>query len=319
MNPMACISVIVPCYNASAWIASSLRSVLAQDWPSLEVLVVDDGSTDGSVELVRERFPEVKVLQQQNAGAAAARNTGIQAARGDWVAFVDADDWWAPGKLRAQMDLLSSHPEARMCCSAWQVWPSDEPEPDPGLRQRLDLFDPGDGQGRSAAGWIYPELLVGCCVWTSTVLARTELLRQLGGFDAGLKIGEDYDLWLRASRLTPIVRVQRPLALYRQHPHSLTKQPPAINYEATVVGRALKQWGYRSPDGRRARRADVARSLARTWHTYGAAHLEAGHLSQALTGALKSIALHWRAPDGWKLTAKALWRSLPTAGAPQRT
>jgi GT2 family glycosyltransferase len=316
---MECISVVIPCYNASAWIASSLQSVLDQGWPMLEVLVVDDGSTDGSVELVRTRFPEVKLLQQKNAGSAAARNTGIQAARGDWVAFIDADDWWAPGKLRAQMELLSSHPEARMCCTAWQVWHSEEPEPDPGLRQSLDRPSTGVGQGRSATGWIYPELLVGCCVWTSTVLARTELLRQLGGFDVGLKIGEDYDLWLRASRLTPIVRVQRPLALYRQHPHSLTKQAPAINYEASVVGRALRQWGYTSPDGRRARPADVSRSLARTWHTYGAAHLEAGDVSLALTGALKSIAHHWRAPDGWKLTAKALWRSLPTASAPRRT
>ncbi len=311
MNRMDCITVVIPCYNASRWIGSTLRSVFAQNWPALEVLVVDDGSIDGSVELIRTQFPEVRLLQQRNAGAAAARNTGIEAAHGGWIAFVDADDWWLPGKLRAQMDLLASQTEARMACTAWQAWPSEDAEPAPELLERLRQSR--TGTGGTASGWIYPELLTGCCVWTSTVLARTDFLRQLGGFDTGLKVGEDYDLWLRASRQTPILRVRQPMALYRLHPHSLTKQTPSRNYEAEVVGRALRQWGYASPDGRRAHPGDVARSLARTWHSFGAAHLREGHFRLALTGAIRSIGVYWRASAGWKLTAKVL---LSAAGRP---
>lgn len=319
MTEPASITVVVPCYNAADWIIPSLRSAVSQDWPVLEVIVVDDGSTDGSVDLVKARFPDVTVLQQRNAGAAAARNAGIQAARGDWIAFLDADDCWLPGKLRAQMELLAAQPEAQISCTAWEFWISNDPEPGPELLSRLQA--PGLSAGRTdlASGWIYPELLVGCCVWTSTVVARTELLRKLGGFDVGLKIGEDYDLWLRTSRLTPLARVTRPLALYRQHPGSLTKQTPEVNYEADVVGRAIERWGYGSPDGRRARPADVSRSLARTWQNFGAAHLEAGNTRQALRGGLKSIGQHWQATSGWKLTAKALYRSLRTLAQPRKT
>jgi glycosyltransferase involved in cell wall biosynthesis len=315
----ASITVVVPCYNAADWISTSLRSAVTQDWPALEVMVVDDGSKDGSVELVTSRFPEVKVLQQRNGGAAAARNAGIRAARGDWIAFLDADDFWLPGKLRAQMDLLSTQPQAQISCTAWEFWHSADADPTPELLSRLQAETTSPSQGGPACDWIYPELLLGCCVWTSTVVARTELLRQLGGFDVGLKIGEDYDLWLRASRLTPIARVTRPLALYRQHPASLTKQTPEVNYEADVVGRAIARWGYASPDGRRARPADVSRSLARTWQNFGAAHLEAGHARQALRAGLKSIRAHWQTSSGWKLTAKALYRSVQALVQPRKT
>ncbi|MCB0791851.1 MAG: glycosyltransferase family 2 protein, partial [Flavobacteriales bacterium] len=110
------VSVVVPCHNAAPWIEATLTSVLAQDWPGLEVIVVDDGSVDDSADRVARRFPQVRLLRQANAGVAAARNAGLKAASGDWVAFVDADDHWLPGKLRVQMALLAANPQARMAC-----------------------------------------------------------------------------------------------------------------------------------------------------------------------------------------------------------
>jgi cellulose synthase/poly-beta-1,6-N-acetylglucosamine synthase-like glycosyltransferase len=317
MKPVFDISVVIPCYNSGSWIFSCLESIAAQDLPASEVILVDDGSTDGSIDLVQAKFPETRILQQRNGGAAVARNAGIEAARGDWVAFIDADDWWLPGKLRAQVELLTKRPEAQMCFTAWEVWHCDSPAPDD---QWLDALENQQRQVAGAhpsSGWIYPELLVGCCVWTSAVMARTSLLRKLGGFDINLKIGEDYDLWLRASRVTPIVRVTRPLALYRQHPNSLTRQPTTINHEALVVERAIGRWGYEAPDGRSADVGAVKRALARTWQNYGAAHLEAGHIGLALKGALKSVRMDWQLVNGWKLIAKALCHSL-RLGAPRR-
>ena len=310
MAATAAISVVVPCYNAAAWIVGTLRSIYAQDWPNLEVLVVDDGSQDDSVARIKQAFPQTTVLQQANAGVAAARNAGIQAAAGQWVAFIDADDHWLPGKLRAQMDLLSAWPEARMAYTSWQTWHSDLPDPPRQLLDTLRQQDSDAARWDGPSGWIYPELLLGCRVWTSTVVMHRSLLDELGGFNPTLKIGEDYDLWLRASRVTPIVRVKRPLALYRLHPSSLTKRAPAQNHEASVVEHAIHQWGYASPEGRSVHKATVRRSLARTWHAFGEANLAAGRVQVGLLAARRALRDDWRHLGAWKLTLKALVRSV---------
>ena len=304
------ISVVIPCYNGARYIAATLRSVLAQDGVDLDVIVVDDGSKDGSAELVEHAFPEVRVLRQANGGVAAARNTGIREARHDLVAFVDADDIWLPGKLKAQLALLQAHPESRMAYSAWQVWTSDQPEPDPcWLAAVLDRAD-DPSRWAGPTGWIYPDLLLDCRVWTSTVLAQRSLLRELEGFDQTMRIGEDYDLWLRASRVTPIVRVARPLALYRLHPGNVTKRVPVANHKGDVVMRALDRWGYCSPDGRSAGRADVARALARTWIDFSGTHLMGGNLRTARLAALRAVRTDPAQWQAWVLLARSVLLSL---------
>lgn len=317
MSAPAKISVVIPCYNAAPYIAATLRSVLAQQGVALEVIVVDDGSTDGSPELISRGFPQVVLLRQPNSGVAAARNLGIQQASQAWVAFVDADDIWLPGKLQAQWALLQAHPEARMAYAAWQVWPSTEAEPPAALLAELQAAAHDTQRWAGASGWIYPELLLDCCVWTSTVLAERALLQELGGFDAALRIGEDYDLWLRASRLTPILRVPRPCALYRHHPSGVTKTAPRANHKGEVVARALSRWGYRAPDGRAAPRAAVMRNLARSWSDFAGAQLTAGQLPAARASALKALRLNPTEWLGWKVLAKAALRAL--AGPARRT
>lgn len=301
------LSVVIPCYNAERWIDATLRSVLAQQWPGeLEVLVVDDGSQDQSAQRVQAWGGCVRLVQQPNAGVAAARNRGLEQARGDWVAFVDADDIWLPGKLQAQWQALQGQPQAGMACSAWHVWPCSDPEPPAELLDELLHGSAEDPRWQGPSGWIYPELLLSCEVWTSTVVARRSLLQELRGFDPKLRIGEDYDLWLRASRLTPIVRVNRPLALYRMHPSSLTKGAPAMNYQAQVIARALAQWGYQSPDGRRADSGAVQRGLALSWRDFAGAHLLAGHRARAWEGSRAALRHEpWALPN-WKLAAKCL-------------
>lgn len=303
------ISVVVPCYNARAYIGATLRSVIAQRLPDLEIIVVDDGSSDGSAELVARDFPQVRIERQSNQGVAAARNRGIELARGDWIAFVDADDIWLPGKLQAQMRLLQEHPEALCCYSAWKVWRSEQPEPSPTELAKVEDENGLADRWQGASGWIYDQLLLDCWVWTSTVLVKRELLQQLGGFDPALRLGEDYDLWLRISRHTPILRVPQALALYRDHPHSITKRPPDINYQALVVTRAIERWGYRAVQGEDADPKAVARAMARCWNYFAAAHLQSRNTRQALKAGRE--ALRWRIINWttWKLLLKAMARA----------
>lgn len=315
MTAPADISVVIPCFNAERYIEASVRSVLAQRGAGVEVIVVDDGSRDRSADIVAERFPEVTLLRQANRGVAAARNAGIAQARGEWVAFLDADDLWLPGKLQAQRERLAEEPSAQMCYCAWQVWTSDAPEPAPGEVEALVPSPDDRARWAGPDGWIYPELLLDCEVWTSTTIARRSLLERLGGFDEGLRIGEDYDLWLRASRETPILRVARPLALYRQHPQSITRRAPDANHRGLVVSRAVARWGYASPDGRRADKRAVRRALARSWSDFGGARLDAGDTREALHSGWQSLRSDCRHVSGWKVLVKGMARSLPFAGA----
>ena len=310
MNRLPRVSVIIPCYNARPYVGATLRSVHAQQGVDLDVIVVDDGSSDGSSDLVERDFPGVRVVRQVNQGVAVARNRGIAEARHDWVAFIDADDLWLPGKLQAQFERLAATPDARMAYTAWVVWNSDGPEPPAPWLAELASRAAEPARWAGPDGWIYPDLLLDCRVWTSGVLAERTLLRELGGFSPELRIGEDYDLWLRASRLTPIVRVARPLAIYRLHSTSITRRVPAANHKADIVERALRQWGYAGPDGRCARRADVARGLARSWADFAGAQLDAGRVRAPLAAALRSVRTWPGQLPGWMVLARStvgLW------------
>jgi glycosyltransferase involved in cell wall biosynthesis len=316
INQSTPISVVVPCYNAERWIIPALESVLSQDWPIRDVIVVDDGSSDSSAALVRSRFPDIKLVQQSNQGVAVARNQGIARAEGEWVAFIDADDFWLPGKLEAQWSALAAQPGARLIYTAWHVWKSADPYPSQRLLNELHAESQRSERWNGPSGWIYPNLLLDSYVWTSTVLAHRSLFEEIGMFDPALRIGEDYDLWLRASRVTPILRVAKPLALYRVHAASITRIVPEMNYQALVVSRALARWGYASSNGARARKSDVDRALARTWLDFAGAHLAAGNFERSRYGAFMSIRARWRQLGAWKLLARNALQSL-TARMPR--
>ena len=322
--PTPKISVDIPCSNAAPYIGAALRSVLSQSDVELEVIVVDDGSRDGSADLVRREFPQVRLIEQANQGVAAARNAGINAASHDWIAFVDADDIWLAGKLAAQWQQLQQqvqqqaqqHPGTRMSYTAWHVWPCADAEPASALLEQLRGSAADAEQWAGASGWIYTDLLLDCVVWTSTVLVHRSVFDEVGVFDAQLRIGEDYDLWLRASRVTRIDRVASPLALYRMHPQSITKRVPEINHKGLVIARALTKWGYGAPDGSLARKADVNRGLARSWSDFAGAQLMAGDATRARAAALTALRVQPTHTLAWKVLIKSAWRSaLPRSGA----
>jgi glycosyltransferase involved in cell wall biosynthesis len=178
------ISVIIPTFNRAHTLDRALESVLTQRRPPDEVIVVDDGSEDGTAAMVRSRYPQVRLLEQINRGVSAARNLGIAQAMGEWLAFLDSDDAWLPGKLEAQLALVDTIPGRRLCHTE-EIWIRN------GVRVNAM------GKHRKRGGNIFRDCLPRCVISPSSVLMQRSLLDEVGGFDEDLPACEDYDLWLR--------------------------------------------------------------------------------------------------------------------------
>jgi len=290
------VSVIIPAYNAERFVLEAIAGVREQAYPDVEIVVVDDGSRDGTADLVAREAPGVRVITQANAGAAAARNTGMQHATGELLCFLDADDGWLPGKLHAQVDYLLAHPGVGAVYHRWLVLRPDShhayPRPVP-----PDLPAPGtiDAAG---SGWIYPRLLLDCIVHTSTIMVRRDVARAVGGFDTSLVTGEDYDYWLRLSRQCEIHQLAGTYSFYRETAGGLTSAPKSENNEYRVVAKAVRQWGLAGPDGTAAPDALVRRRLGKLSFDFGHAHYHAGSprlARQAFAQALRHDPTRWRA------------------------
>lgn len=202
------VSVIIPTYNLAAHLPEALASVYSQHWPNLEIVVVDDGSTDDTptvLDALTEKS-HLRCFRQKNAGAAAARNRGIQEARGDWIAFLDADDLWLPGKLAAQLEELRQHPKAVFSYTDVRLRSESNLE--------RDLACGTDGQP------LFLRLLGGNLFATPTVIIKRDCFEEVGLFDTELRTGEDWDMWMRLATHFAHVRVARPLALIRESSRS---------------------------------------------------------------------------------------------------
>ncbi len=202
------VSVVVPAHDSAATIAEALQSVRAQMSLPDEVIVVDDGSSDGTADIVASRFPEVTLIRQANTGPAGARNRALEVVRSDWVAFLDADDIWEPDRLRLQLAVAEQHLDAVIVACNWGAFDGSAPQVLATERsRRISSLD----------------LLLLNRFQTSTVLARTDTVRRLGGFDPALDGVEDWDLWLRCARHGTILKLDGRLVRYRDSPASYSK------------------------------------------------------------------------------------------------
>lgn len=289
---MPLVSVIIPAYNAEKYVLEAIRSVLDQDYASIEILLVDDGSTDNTAALVEREAPQVRIIRQDNAGTAAAKNTGLSHASGELICFLDADDGWFPGKLTAQANYLQQHPEVGLVYHSWLIWNGHPPKPQQPNILKADEIDP------EQSGWIYHKLLLDCMVSTPTVMIRRHIAEKIGFFETSLTNGEDYNYWLRVSRRCEIHKLTGVYSFYRQVANSLTNTPKPKNFEYLVIQQAIEKWGGASQDGGSLTTKQINRRLAELAFGFGYIHYHRGSAKlarQAFLGAIRHDPLMWRA------------------------
>ncbi|MBI3997032.1 MAG: glycosyltransferase [Candidatus Omnitrophica bacterium] len=212
------VSVVIPTFNRAAMLREALESVFHQTVKSFEVIVVDDGSTDDTSRVVKSFAHGIVYLRQENQGVAAARNSGIKAAKGRYIAFLDSDDLWLPHKLERQIDYLRAHPDVGLLYARMWSYRTETPQ-----ERRLDPH---------VVARTFADLVNGPnAITTSTVMMRRECVQVVGLFNPALRGTEDHEFWLRVARRFSIAFLDEPLAEYRRHGKSINGDPIGL-YDA---------------------------------------------------------------------------------------
>ena len=196
------VSVIIPTYNRGWIIKEAIDSVLSQDYRDFELIVVDDGSTDNTDDILNSYREDIIVFRQKNQGVSAARNRGLAEASGRFIAFLDSDDLWLPQKLSRQVEFFNKNPDAQICQTE-ETWIRKGVRVNPKKRHKKPW------------GMIFEPSLALCLVSPSAVMIRRSLFEKVGGFDETLPACEDYDLWLRISCRYPVYLIDTPLIIKR--------------------------------------------------------------------------------------------------------
>lgn len=196
------LTIIIPTFNRADFLKESIQSVLSQTFTDFELIVVDDGSTDHTGEVARG-FPEIRYVPcPVNSGVSHARNLGIGLARGRYICFLDSDDLWVKNKLETQIRWMESHADCKMCYTD-EIW----------IRKGVRV-NPMN-KHRKYSGDIFPHSLPLCIVSPSSVLMRSSLFEEVGTFDEGMEVCEDYDLWLRITLKYPVHFIEEKLIVKR--------------------------------------------------------------------------------------------------------
>jgi glycosyl transferase family 2 len=242
------VSVVIPTFNCAAYLAEAVRSVLDQTHPAAEIIVVDDGSTDDTASVVATFGGSVTYLRQDNAGVAAARNAGLARATGQFIAFLDADDFWAPDKLRMQLAVMDICPDVDLVCA--DFWLAGDERRESFIKRKYRLFSayrldwpaifplrlrlPGTTVD-ARMGPVFGSLFLGNFINTSSVLLRRRACERAGGFSERLRTQEDYEYWLKVARTADCAFVDQPLLAFRQRRHQLTAPDQGLRIAQDVL------------------------------------------------------------------------------------
>lgn len=288
------ITVIIPLYNKATSIANALDSVLAQTYQDFEVVVVDDGSTDDGTAIVDAYTDSrIRLIRQENAGVSAARNRGIAEARGEYVAFLDADDEWMPEFLAEIVALQKEFPASRAQATRYVQCQN-------GTHKDIILNRiPFNGVRGVLANYFEVTNYSNPPVWTGAVCIERTLLQEIGGFPLGVKSGEDLLTWARIAVHTQWAYSLNAYAIFNMEGYDKNECPKRIPAEVDVVGNELKQLWKQNPQ------AKGLKHYIAHWHKMRSSiYLRLGMRKKSFKEALKGLRYH---PLNWKLYVYALW------------
>jgi glycosyltransferase involved in cell wall biosynthesis len=280
------VSIVIPAFNAESTVVAAIDSALAQTYPNIEVVVVNDGSTDRTGEILKGFGPKITVIEQENLERSAARNTGIKAARGEFLSFLDADDTITPTKTEQQMQIVRSYTTAAV------FYGRVEERDTNGVPLRLL------GSGTVGATDIFERLIFSNVVPIQSVLLRRGVIERVGGFQLGLTHLEDWELWLRIACTELFVFQPEVLAYYRaSDPREMREKCRRFNLQENVS-------------------KVVRASLKRRAIAHGASEAQSLLESKALANAYFKESRYAAASGDWKTTAvkyrKSAVEHLPT-------
>jgi glycosyltransferase involved in cell wall biosynthesis len=268
--PKPLISTVIPTYNYDRFVTAAVESALSQTYPEHEVIVVDDGSTDNTRDRLAAYEGRIRYIYQENRGLSSARNTGIRAARGELVAFLDSDDLWHPEKLALQVRHLEEHPELALLAADHRVIVGSDVGP-------VDWPLVDGSQPIPARTISFDELVIGSRFGPCGVLARRWCFDEVGMFDEGLRSAEDLDMWIRIASRFPVAMLEIPLWLYRIHGTNMHCATARMETNTLrVIGKVFDGADALSHSSRLRRKALANNSINlafgyRDSHVYGAA------------------------------------------------
>ena len=282
------ITVVIPLYNKEKTIVTALDTVLTQTYQDFEVVVVDDGSTDNGAAVVElYTDPRIRLISQENAGVSAARNHGIAEARGEYVAFLDADDEWLPEFLSEIVSLQREFPNCRAQATTYVQCQNGE-------KKNIILNKlPFTGERGVLTNYFEVATHSNPPVWTGAVCIERALLQELGGFPLGIKSGEDLLTWARIATRTHWAYSLKPYAIFNMEGYNKNERPKRIPADIDVVGNELKQLWKQNPQ------AKGLKHYIAHWHKMRSSiYLRLGMRKKSIREAL--IGLRY-APLNWKL------------------
>ncbi|HKP54371.1 MAG TPA: glycosyltransferase family 2 protein [Chloroflexia bacterium] len=280
---MPLVSAVIPTYNRCQFLSQAIESVLSQTLRDLEIIVVDDGSTDGTAEMVRERYgTSIRYIHQSNQGRSKARNIGMAAAAGKYIALLDSDDTWKSGKLEKQIRLLEASPEVGLAHTFTEVTDSSGNRDPAQTRLRLRLH-----ASALKRGYDYLNMSRECVMFTSSVVVRRERLREIGLMDEAIASLEDWDWYLRAALVTKIATVPEPLVLYRMHDANTSMR----EFNIGRIHTSLKHLKLVDKSGDARFRRQAKRNL---YVQLAQAHYQMGNTARCGRWMRKGVALDWK-------------------------
>jgi glycosyltransferase involved in cell wall biosynthesis len=209
---MPTVSIIIPTYNRAILVKESIQSVLEQTYTDYEIIVVDDGSTDNTRETVAAFSDKIIYVYQQNRGRSNARNHGISLAKGNYIAFLDSDDLFLPGKLEKQVEVMEKNPGVLLSHTSYQCTDIE--------KKYIETVKSG-----SFTGNVYPKIIGHCPIATPTVMVRRSVFSEEIKFKETLSTGEDAILWIQIARKSPILGIEEPLSIVRIDERSASMNP----------------------------------------------------------------------------------------------